>query len=1092
MSLPTNLKIIGVGGCGKTLLKKICEHDWFLKEYLTDNRNLGLYTVDTATNEKGDDTRYMESLRLRIQDMGERAHGVISCGHYHLPDFAQVTRIQDLIAEDATYNLKEDSDDVWWLEDPDHGITFESLCKIDRRLKEGFDGGVYRMRAVSKAAFIKATTLSHADFDPLFSGTGPVAIIVGLGGGTGSGMFIDLARKIHALNRSRPIWLFGVLPASTEGEDERLNAAIALTELEYLQMQDNPEEVVYHGDSLFHHILISSLDPTGFSTIEASKQMEAVQDFSAAFPYQFINAFMNDKDQAITSTLLSYGSFINLDSYAIEYPVDILRSLKTKYAVYLQKLSASTMQRKEIVDTAVKFFEEMEKKYPSSYNAEVNAAYSPNYEEVMQYKSEINAVRAIWEADIARMLRLEPPEKIAGILRTSLDENLSNFESLNRFDEFHEYVIQLSEALGILPTDGWSELGRSLLNCIQENLLILRTIGNYYKETSRLLSPLLQNTYMEVMCVNSNATRTQNEIGRIVTDLKAKTHTRDTELTGLLSTKKGLDAAVEEQKKSILEVISNRNTDITAYCEHETTRDAWENFEAAYMEGILQKCTACVEFLNKSKTGPIPEPIKSDKKYIRFPFLSQEIYPNSEYKSESGVITLLQNLDRDISDYYYWQYMSVVAMREKGSLFKKKLPKDKIRANLDEAFNHLKATCNNLNEYTGAVKGFVYTNEEIVVNLVEEAKPVLSVFEKTRDEFIENILSPVCTSLDLVNEVSRVKDALLDLPADSVSVLTGLTDVLFTLLDGENKWTAELRDTEASIAKLEQENQRDLDTAASLNEVYEKLLKDTAKLRQAYKDGLPEVEAAVVTTDTLLNRNIDRTYRSIAGDMNPEVLSLLDSDDETSSLASLDKESAGNAGKEELRNLEGILRNRYGQLISAPMLGANALVCPSNRNYTKVWRFAAAALVIGSNSLTFTTDFRDTSELGAMRDNINGLLQPRNNNDVHIIVHEKAKPWECSITFMAVGNYLENIIGFERGGFLRIPYEKSNKNVLHHVLLMKKGEFIVRDLLEREESLDLAQMEIRDPNFVKDNILGLYQKHQVRTALSSVPGYGGY
>ena len=263
MSLPTNLKIIGVGGCGKTLLKKICEHDWFLKEYLTDNRNLGLYTVDTATNEKGDDTRYMESLRLRIQDMGERAHGVISCGHYHLPDFAQVTRIQDLIAEDATYNLKEDSDDVWWLEDPDHGITFESLCKIDRRLKEGFDGGVYRMRAVSKAAFIKATTLSHADFDPLFSGTGPVAIIVGLGGGTGSGMFIDLARKIHALNRSRPIWLFGVLPASTEGEDERLNAAIALTELEYLQMQDNPEEVVYHGDSLFHHILISSLDPTG-------------------------------------------------------------------------------------------------------------------------------------------------------------------------------------------------------------------------------------------------------------------------------------------------------------------------------------------------------------------------------------------------------------------------------------------------------------------------------------------------------------------------------------------------------------------------------------------------------------------------------------------------------------------------------------------------------------------------------------------------------------------------------------------------------------------------------------------------------------
>lgn len=68
-------------------------------------------------------------------------------------------------------------------------------------------------------------------------------------------MFIDLARYIRALKgESSQIWLFAVIPTTKEGEKEQLNAAIALTELEYLNLNER----------LFNHIILTSLGPTGY------------------------------------------------------------------------------------------------------------------------------------------------------------------------------------------------------------------------------------------------------------------------------------------------------------------------------------------------------------------------------------------------------------------------------------------------------------------------------------------------------------------------------------------------------------------------------------------------------------------------------------------------------------------------------------------------------------------------------------------------------------------------------------------------------------------------------------------------------------
>lgn len=282
MSLPEHFTIIGLGGCGKTLLHRICQHDWFLENYLTDGHDLDLYTIDSATSEvigKADseisdysdifdapdrgykdigDERKIELLKDHIRELKKNKTGTgrIECyKHVCLSAHASISNIKDLKTPDTIAQIKAiyGSDYVWWLEDKANGIKYENILKQNPKLELATSNGVYRMRGVAKAAFIKAINTPETQF-PAFGNGHTIALIVGLGGGTGSGMFIDLARILR--EKGHTIWLFGVLPSALENPVEKGNAAIALTELEYLN--------VTSSEKLFHHIILTSLDGTGF------------------------------------------------------------------------------------------------------------------------------------------------------------------------------------------------------------------------------------------------------------------------------------------------------------------------------------------------------------------------------------------------------------------------------------------------------------------------------------------------------------------------------------------------------------------------------------------------------------------------------------------------------------------------------------------------------------------------------------------------------------------------------------------------------------------------------------------------------------
>ena len=1080
MVLPTNLTIIGLGGCGKTFLHKISEHDWFLKHYLEGDRSgLNLYTIDTATGELQADRRNMVQLKEKIRELNVPSNtGVVAGDHYDLPSVAAITTIPDLIAQRVVDSLQLSSTDVWWLNDLKHGIRFEDLCELDPRLREGFEGGVYRMRAVAKAAFVKATTVAGPSFSQVFTGTGPVAIIVGLGGGTGSGIFLDLAKKIHEQDHERPIWLFALLPAFTEGETERLNAAIALTELEYLKVSDT---------NLFHHVLLSSLDPTGFSDIQASRGAQAVKDFSAAFPYLFINAFDNNNDNQIVSETLDYGNFINLDAYSIEYPIEDLRALERKYDDYLSCLEKTVKPRLDICHAVKTFFEENRKTYPQEY-AVNPMGYQPSYEKVVLYRADINRVKDIWRNPTAECLNLQTPRSILGIIKGTLDRTIQDLDNLDSINDLYTYVHTIYDQFSLLPVQG-TERDMRLHSCIMKYLECLSIVGEYYKITTCLSEPLSRKAHMEVLCVdNENTVRTQRDIGVKLVELSNAVIDYSGNIENLKEEMGNVVESSGKQRRDISSLVNERNSEIQEYCKNEENRATWETFDVAYRERFSLKCIEFANILmNANASDKAPDRITPEKRYTTFACIEESIYPTSASLKYRELVSAFKNLDREVSDYYYWNYMCIVADKEGRRFFGPSLKKTRLLEHCNTAFGNIKSICNQLNDNTNGQKSISYMNDAdggVVVNIQAENSPIIAVFDILSTSIVEKITATLCASFNLNNKQSEIADAVYSSEPIVIKVIESLTKKIYDLLDVENGWTKEITRLQSSLDDLMAKKISVENKSAYLSLVLDHLLLKTARVRIEYaeSDTALKTAAADVKPDGDVGRNIDRKYKSVAGDMNPGVLPLLQDD---STLATLDDSPAG---RKEIENILGIIRRRYMGLIDTRMLGTCSLARQSELIAGNRWSFGASVLVIASNSAGICEQMNSEDEKERISLKLMGLLRHENNEKAHVVVHQKAKPWECGIMFMAAGNYLENILGFELGGGYRVSYETGKNNVLHHVLNMSKGEYIIRKFLDRETALTLALNEQNtktDRHEVRDIIRARYEKCPIRDVLTA-------
>jgi len=442
--MPTELTIIAIGGCGKKLVYELCGHDWFLKHYLHDNRTLKVHIFDTDANQMDADKNSTLSLNNKVEEMKremDEPGGNVKMEFHYLPDLANTARVSDLTGSDVVDQVKQAKGylrtEFWWLNDPAHNFRYnDDLKAIDPDIADDFGGGVHRRRAISKAVFYKA--VSQGVRFPALLGQGNIAIVVGLGGGTGSGMFIDLARYIRSRSgESRKIWFFGILPTVTEGDKEQLNAAIALSELEFLNLKEK---------KLFHYCILSSLGPTGFG-IGMDKKSE-VLEYDQAFPYLLINGFyLPTADfSAIHDSRRDYSGFIFANAHVYEYSVDELMSLKSEFEkVVVKKLEDLVEIRRQIIKKVEELLSQIKEKYPDLLIPESDVM--PTKDDSDYVRAEIQILKKIWGNEVPVLLKYKTPGHIDYYIQNSLPKEFSNLDEIHTYDGLIDFVSGLKKSM---------------------------------------------------------------------------------------------------------------------------------------------------------------------------------------------------------------------------------------------------------------------------------------------------------------------------------------------------------------------------------------------------------------------------------------------------------------------------------------------------------------------------------------------------------------------------------------------------------------------------------------------------------------------
>lgn len=228
--------LVGVGGAGSQIVYQFMEQDWILESAIglgqfaeEDTGKLEAYTVDSAAEDSVHDRVETIQQNIASHKSGRDEDDdliKVSLDHYQMvertPREWQQTNVLTS-AEDISGLLEERRMNAWWFE-----AGKEPLQKMSN---EGFSGGVYRRRAVSKALF-NISEYAGRGVTPPSAVDDEVVMVAALGGGTGSGAVIDMAAEMDADH----IDLFAVIPTTGEKRKEKTNAFAALSELEHLEI----------------------------------------------------------------------------------------------------------------------------------------------------------------------------------------------------------------------------------------------------------------------------------------------------------------------------------------------------------------------------------------------------------------------------------------------------------------------------------------------------------------------------------------------------------------------------------------------------------------------------------------------------------------------------------------------------------------------------------------------------------------------------------------------------------------------------------------------------------------------------------------
>ncbi|QOS12657.1 GTPase domain protein [Haloferax gibbonsii] len=416
MNLPE--RIFAVGGAGKAITLQLLEADWVIDEVLKPRPNPQRVTVtviDTAAGEHNEDLERIREIRQQItererelRDPSKGRTGTINVEYKLVVDDIQLNGEIDLLGDDTVPRIASGNgmdEENWWLR-PQH---------INENLD--FAKGVVRKRGLGKAIFYKA----YAEDDEISTyvdlpDKGKVAMIVGLGGGTGSGTFIRLARMLKQQQRTAEITLFGVLPNHTEGTEERTNGYAALSELEHMSLS---------GEQIFKDRILLPIDPTGFDGKRGNRieTGQFLQELDEALIY-LITAYYNTQgleDPFVGSP--DYAPFTIGIPQVLRYNVDAINEAR-------ESLHDILSQKGEALDAEETLYSDIDRFLSRHYTTDRTAGTNLRDIDETDLEDRLNAVEELIEFDLFDELGYHSLDVFGTVLRDAKQEGESVTEQI--------------------------------------------------------------------------------------------------------------------------------------------------------------------------------------------------------------------------------------------------------------------------------------------------------------------------------------------------------------------------------------------------------------------------------------------------------------------------------------------------------------------------------------------------------------------------------------------------------------------------------------------------------------------------------------
>ena len=313
--------MVGIGGAGIGVVRNFL-YDTRISEALNSDPNAQINCIVIDTDEKAI-KKFLESKILS----NYRANNKVTMESYCIKSIKS-DDLRSFLKNDLFTHLKNDGVIKY-----NEGI---SNCEwlVDNDIIN-LEGGTGKMRATSKAMYYYdyykgelRDTLENF-FEKVYDQKKPlIVMIVGLGGGTGSGIFIDLAFRLKKEVPDSAIWGFGILPSDIIDTNLcKRNAYSALCELKYV-LTDRAEEFSEYYKDPFDIFFLISLTPVSNNLKEETNHSTGsnINELDLRKEYKIM-------DQALTDLLIDYIGFghdpedIIKDANLIFRPVEISAKL---------------------------------------------------------------------------------------------------------------------------------------------------------------------------------------------------------------------------------------------------------------------------------------------------------------------------------------------------------------------------------------------------------------------------------------------------------------------------------------------------------------------------------------------------------------------------------------------------------------------------------------------------------------------------------------------------------------------------------------------------------------------------------------------